>query len=188
MHASSNFANSSRSSAAQPVTPRKSRIRFRKFQMACPYPTIRSLPLLGAKYADYYRRAKIQETVFELLTEQYELAKVQEVRKLHCQSAGSGASSGEEIVSSSDADHVSRNVFVFSISVVGLLAPVIGRPIRMTRANSRAGSCGHAEGADALVLAEWHGTKRGRTKGFGPARRSPAANTGASGSVELDAK
>jgi uncharacterized protein involved in exopolysaccharide biosynthesis len=46
-----------------------------------PYPTIRSLPLLGAKYADYYRRAKIQETVFELLTEQYELAKVQEVKE-----------------------------------------------------------------------------------------------------------
>src|SRR5206468_1518797 len=35
-----------------------------------PYPTIRSLPLLGAKYGDYYRRARIQETVYELLTEQ----------------------------------------------------------------------------------------------------------------------
>jgi capsule polysaccharide export protein KpsE/RkpR len=46
-----------------------------------PYPTIRSLPLLGAKYADYYRGAKIQETVYELLTEQYELAKVQEVKE-----------------------------------------------------------------------------------------------------------
>src|ERR1700682_1200154 len=46
-----------------------------------PYPTIRSLPLLGAKYADYYRRAKIQETVFGLLTEQYELAKVQEAKE-----------------------------------------------------------------------------------------------------------
>jgi len=46
-----------------------------------PYPTIRSLPLLGAKYTDYYRRAKIQETVFELLTEQYELAKVQEAKE-----------------------------------------------------------------------------------------------------------
>jgi uncharacterized protein involved in exopolysaccharide biosynthesis len=46
-----------------------------------PYPTIRSLPLLGAKYADYYRRAKIQETVYELLTEQYELAKVQEAKE-----------------------------------------------------------------------------------------------------------
>jgi capsule polysaccharide export protein KpsE/RkpR len=46
-----------------------------------PYPTIRSLPLLGAKYADYYRHAKIQGTVYELLTEQYELAKVQEVKE-----------------------------------------------------------------------------------------------------------
>jgi uncharacterized protein involved in exopolysaccharide biosynthesis len=46
-----------------------------------PYPTIKSLPLLGAKYADFYRRAKIQETVYELLTEQYELAKVQEVKE-----------------------------------------------------------------------------------------------------------
>jgi capsule polysaccharide export protein KpsE/RkpR len=46
-----------------------------------PYPTIKSLPLLGAKYADHYRRAKIQETVYELLTEQYELAKVQEAKE-----------------------------------------------------------------------------------------------------------
>jgi capsule polysaccharide export protein KpsE/RkpR len=46
-----------------------------------PYPTIHSLPLLGAKYAEYYRRAKIQETVYELLTGQYELAKVQEAKE-----------------------------------------------------------------------------------------------------------
>lgn len=46
-----------------------------------PYPTIRSLPLLGAKYADYYRQAKVQETVLELLTEQYELAKIQEAKE-----------------------------------------------------------------------------------------------------------
>jgi capsule polysaccharide export protein KpsE/RkpR len=46
-----------------------------------PYPTIKSLPLLGAKYADYYREAKVQETVYELLTEQYELAKVEEAKE-----------------------------------------------------------------------------------------------------------
>ena len=46
-----------------------------------PFPTIRNLPLLGAKYADYYRRAKIQETVFGMLTEQYELAKVEEAKE-----------------------------------------------------------------------------------------------------------
>jgi uncharacterized protein involved in exopolysaccharide biosynthesis len=46
-----------------------------------PYPTIKSLPLLGAKYAEYYRRAKIHETVYEMLTGQYELAKVQEAKE-----------------------------------------------------------------------------------------------------------
>jgi capsule polysaccharide export protein KpsE/RkpR len=46
-----------------------------------PFPTIRNLPLLGAQYADYYRQAKIEETVFELLTEQYELAKVDEAKE-----------------------------------------------------------------------------------------------------------
>jgi uncharacterized protein involved in exopolysaccharide biosynthesis len=46
-----------------------------------PYPTIRSLPLLGAKFSDYYRRAKIEETVFELLTEQSEMAKVEEAKE-----------------------------------------------------------------------------------------------------------
>jgi uncharacterized protein involved in exopolysaccharide biosynthesis len=46
-----------------------------------PYPSIRNFPLLGVKYADLYRHAKIQETVYELLTEQYELAKVQEAKE-----------------------------------------------------------------------------------------------------------
>ncbi|MGC2400473.1 MAG: Wzz/FepE/Etk N-terminal domain-containing protein [Acidobacteriaceae bacterium] len=46
-----------------------------------PYPSLRNLPWLGVKYADYYRRAKIQETVYQLLTEQYELAKIQEVKE-----------------------------------------------------------------------------------------------------------
>jgi len=46
-----------------------------------PYPSIRNLPLLGVKYADYYRHSKIQETVYELLTEQYELAKVEEAKE-----------------------------------------------------------------------------------------------------------
>jgi len=46
-----------------------------------PYPSIRNLPLLGMKYEDYYRHAKIQETVYELLTQQYELAKVEEAKE-----------------------------------------------------------------------------------------------------------
>ena len=33
-------------------------------------------------YADLYRRTKIEETVYELLTQQYELAKVQEAKEI----------------------------------------------------------------------------------------------------------
>ena len=45
------------------------------------YPSIRKLPLLGVKYSDLYRQTKIQETLFELLTQQAELAKVQEAKE-----------------------------------------------------------------------------------------------------------
>lgn len=46
------------------------------------YPSIRKLPLLGVTYADLYRQTKIQEKVYELLTQQYELAKVQEAKEI----------------------------------------------------------------------------------------------------------
>lgn len=46
------------------------------------YPSIRKLPLLGVPYGDLYRRAKVQEAVFETLIQSYELAKVAEVKEL----------------------------------------------------------------------------------------------------------
>lgn len=46
------------------------------------YPSMRKLPLLGVEYADLYREAKIQETVLEVLTRQYEMAKVQEAKEI----------------------------------------------------------------------------------------------------------
>jgi uncharacterized protein involved in exopolysaccharide biosynthesis len=46
------------------------------------YPSIRKLPLLGVAYADLYRRTRVQEAVFETLTKEYELAKVQEVKEI----------------------------------------------------------------------------------------------------------
>lgn len=46
------------------------------------YPAIRELPLLGVPYFNYYREAKIQEAVYEILTKQYELAKVEEAKEL----------------------------------------------------------------------------------------------------------
>ena len=45
------------------------------------YPPIRKLPLLAVTYTDLYRRARIQEAVFEALTKQYEMAKVQEAKE-----------------------------------------------------------------------------------------------------------
>ncbi len=46
------------------------------------YPPIRELPLLGVEWADLYRRMKIQETVYELLNQQYELARIQEAKEI----------------------------------------------------------------------------------------------------------
>lgn len=47
-----------------------------------PYPSMRTLPLLGYQYNDLYREAKTQEVVYEFLTQQYEMAKIQEAKEL----------------------------------------------------------------------------------------------------------
>jgi uncharacterized protein involved in exopolysaccharide biosynthesis len=44
------------------------------------YPSIRQLPLLGVQYLNLYRRSKIDEAVYELLSSQYEMAKMEEAR------------------------------------------------------------------------------------------------------------
>ena len=46
------------------------------------FPSIRKLPLLGVTYFDLYRESKIQETLYQLLTQQYELAKVEEAKEI----------------------------------------------------------------------------------------------------------
>lgn len=46
------------------------------------YPSIRKLPLLGVTFADLYRSTRIQEAIFETLTKQYELAKVEEAKEV----------------------------------------------------------------------------------------------------------
>jgi uncharacterized protein involved in exopolysaccharide biosynthesis len=44
------------------------------------YPSLRQIPRLAVPYADLYRRVKIQETVFELLSQQYEMARIEEAK------------------------------------------------------------------------------------------------------------
>jgi uncharacterized protein involved in exopolysaccharide biosynthesis len=46
------------------------------------YPTLRELPILGVPFADKLRRMKVKEAVFETLTKQYELAKVEEAKEV----------------------------------------------------------------------------------------------------------
>jgi capsule polysaccharide export protein KpsE/RkpR len=46
------------------------------------YPSIRQLPILGVTWADLYRRTKVEEAVFETLTKQYEMARVDEAREV----------------------------------------------------------------------------------------------------------
>jgi capsule polysaccharide export protein KpsE/RkpR len=46
------------------------------------YPSLRQLPILAVRWADLYRQVKIKETVFDLLTEQCELARIEEVKSI----------------------------------------------------------------------------------------------------------
>jgi len=46
------------------------------------YPPLRQLPRLAVPYANLYRNVRVQENVFELLTEQNELARIQEAKDI----------------------------------------------------------------------------------------------------------
>ena len=45
-------------------------------------PSLRRLPMVGVRWANLYRESKIQETVYEMLTQEYELAKIQEAKEI----------------------------------------------------------------------------------------------------------
>ncbi len=45
-------------------------------------PPVRQLPIVGVQWADLYRKTKIQETIYELLRQQYELARIQEAKEI----------------------------------------------------------------------------------------------------------
>jgi capsule polysaccharide export protein KpsE/RkpR len=46
------------------------------------YPSIRKLPLLGVRWADLYRQTKIAETVYDMLRQRYELARIEEAKEV----------------------------------------------------------------------------------------------------------
>ena len=47
-----------------------------------PYPALRQLPQLGVRWANLYRNVRIHETVFDLLSEEYETARIEEVKSI----------------------------------------------------------------------------------------------------------
>jgi capsule polysaccharide export protein KpsE/RkpR len=46
------------------------------------YPPLRQIPRLAVPYADIYRRVRTQEAVYQMLTQQYELARIQEAKEI----------------------------------------------------------------------------------------------------------
>ena len=51
-----------------------------KLMNAALYPPLRQLPRLAVPYADLYRNVQVQEAVFQLLTQQYETARIEEAK------------------------------------------------------------------------------------------------------------
>ena len=49
---------------------------------AHPYPALRELPRLGVRWANLYRAVRIHETVFDLLSEEYETARIDEAKSI----------------------------------------------------------------------------------------------------------
>jgi uncharacterized protein involved in exopolysaccharide biosynthesis len=46
------------------------------------YPPLRRLPALGVRYANLYRRVRVQEAVYDLLSAEYETARIQEAKEI----------------------------------------------------------------------------------------------------------
>jgi uncharacterized protein involved in exopolysaccharide biosynthesis len=46
------------------------------------FPSIRKLPLVGVRWTSLYRETKVQETIYELLVQEYEVAKIQEAKEI----------------------------------------------------------------------------------------------------------
>ena len=70
------------------------------------------------KWADLYRQTKIRETVVELLTQQYEMARIQEAKEIPSVKVLDPASTPERRESFLEADHSSGYI---AERVAGLL-------------------------------------------------------------------
>ena len=46
------------------------------------YPPLRQLPRLAVPYGNLYREVRIQQTVYEMLTQEFEVAQIQEAKDI----------------------------------------------------------------------------------------------------------
>jgi uncharacterized protein involved in exopolysaccharide biosynthesis len=68
------------SESGDPLSSNTSKGAGRQNQQSL-FPTIRQLPVLGVGYADLYRNTRVEEAIFQVLTQEYELAKVEEAKE-----------------------------------------------------------------------------------------------------------
>jgi capsule polysaccharide export protein KpsE/RkpR len=88
------------------------------------YPSLKQLPRLSVLWADLYRRVRIQETVFELLSQEYEMSRIQEVKELPTVSVIDPPSWPEK------KSFPTRRWIILGITATSLLATAIGLLIR----------------------------------------------------------
>jgi capsule polysaccharide export protein KpsE/RkpR len=94
------------------------------------YPPIRQLPLVGVRWLNLYREAKIQEAVYQLLTQQYELAKIQEAKEIPTIKVLDPAELPEQRSFPPRTVIVALGtLFAFSLGVVVVLAPAMWQQI-----------------------------------------------------------
>ena len=122
------------------------------------YPSIRKLPLLGVTWADLYRQTKVQEAVFQMLTQEYEMAKVQEAKEIPTIKVLDAPNLPDK---KSFPPHTLIILMGTFFSFVCAVACVFGSgpverdgPSRPAE-SSRAGSFQHSESGAAMALAKW---------------------------------
>lgn len=88
------------------------------------YPSLRQLPRLSVRWADLYRRVHIHETVFELLSQEYEITRIEEVKELPTVSVIDPPSWPEK------KSYPPRRWIVLGMTMVALFTTAIGLLVR----------------------------------------------------------
>ncbi len=122
------------------------------------YPSLRQLPRLAVPYADLYRRVRIQETVFELLSQQYEMARIEEAKDT-------------PVVAVIDQPLVAeKKSFPPRLLMILLLTAFsVGATCFLYRSSFHVGARGHGRSEESAGAGDWR--KRAQTAGAPPSTK-----------------